>query len=330
MSLLLDAHSMTVWQACRRRYELETGYRPVRWRPKSRFDALLRRAIFLLSSGADHATLASDAKTTFLQSAANPGLDLPSGANPYLLARSWCGMFDTVLAAIARTPLLVMKELPPLHLSTWLDWQPRAWADESGQLHRWLTVDSWDEDQLSRELHGWRTIGDIAATGQPMQIHVIEIGRATKEGRSSPWSRAWRHPSIASLRYRFRKDTGGELAGSWTPIYYNENEHDAEEWVGRLIDEGEFTRNVHHLLVQAGTERQNAEVVRQVMLEALEIREIAEEARLWHTLPMSRAACDGWIPCPFQPVCYSPEVIAPDSLPLFQLRARGTMTVKEA
>ena len=328
MTLSLDAHSLTTWQSCRRRYSLESSWRVVRYRPKLLFDMLLRRAIFRLSNGGDAATLAADAKATFLQSAADPGLDLAPGADPYRLAKSWCGMFDTLLATIAKTPLLVVRDLAPIRLSSTLEWQPRSWSDESGQLHRWLTVDAWDEDQAARELHSWRTIGDIAATRAPLMLHVIEIGRATKDGRSCPWSRAWSHPGLKSLAYRFRKPTGGELSAGWLPYHYSDVRDDPYEWASRLVEDGEWSRVTHHLLLNAPTDAQCAATMRDVMLESLDIRELAAEDRLWHTLPMSRGACDLYAPCPYQPVCYSPDIVPLESLGLYQARSDSTITVK--
>jgi hypothetical protein len=325
----LDAPSLTVWQTCRRRYLLDAQYRVLRWRPKQLFDALLRRAIFALSNGEDAAQLASDAKSQFLSTAANPGLDLPSGTNPYLIAKSWCGMFDTVLRVLAKTPLLTVRELPPVTLNSWLTWTPRAWADDSGQLHRWLTIDAWDEDALSREMHSWRTVGDIAATRSPMQLHVIEIGRATDKGRSTPWVRAWQHPGLRSLHYQFRKPTGGELSSGWLAYHYNDTRDDPDEWAAQMIKEGEAERSMHHLAVNAPDETRCAEVMREVMMEGLEIRELVEEDRLWHTVPMARGACDSFVPCPFQYACYAETVIAPESLGLFQRRESSTVTVKE-
>jgi len=328
MTISLDAHSLSAWQSCRRRYALESEWRAVRYRPKLLFDMLLRRAIFLLSSAkGDAATLAADAKATFLQSAANPGLDLAPGVDPYRLAKSWCGMFDTLLATIAKTPLLVVRELAPVRLSSSLEWTPCSWSDESQQLHRWVTVDSWDEDQAARELHSWRTIGDIAATRLPLMLHVIEIGRATKDGRSTPWSRAWQHPTIHNFAYRFRKPTGGELGSGWLPYHYNDMRDDADEWATRLLDDGEWQRITHHLLLNAPTDAQCAATMRDVMLESLDIRGLVDEDRLWHTLPMSRGACDGFVPCPWQPLCYSPEIVPLESLGLYQRRDNATVKV---
>src|SRR5271165_259581 len=136
MMLTLDAHSMTVWQSCRRRYELESTYRPILWRPKPLFDALLRRAVFALSNGADLAETAADACEQFLSTAANPGLDLTPGANPYTIARSWSGMLGVVLRVLAAGTLYKVAESPAVMLSSVLAWQPRAWADDSGMLHR--------------------------------------------------------------------------------------------------------------------------------------------------------------------------------------------------
>ena len=325
--MILDPHTLTVWQACKRRSALEASWRPIKWRAKSLFDALLCRAIFSLSNAGDPATLAADAKAQFLSTAANPGLDLPPGANPYVIARTWCGMFDTILAAIAKTTLLVVRELPPVGLSSDVTWQPRSWQDESGQLHRWLTVDAWDDGQMSREMHSWKTIGDIAAMRAPIMLHVIEIGRATKDGRSAPWSRAWQHPGLRSMHYRFRKPTGGQLSAGWLPYYYSDVRDDAVEWAESMIREGELARITHHLAVQSPTAEQAGAVIRDVLAES---RDIVRQGTVpWQDIPMSRAACDGFVPCPFEYLCYAEPGVRPESLGLYQRRSQDTLSVKE-
>jgi hypothetical protein len=325
--MILDAHAMTTWQSCRRRHALERDWRPLRQRPSVLFAMLLRRAVFALSNGGDHATLAAEAKATFLQSAANPGLDLPRGANPYAIARAWCAMYDTLLASIAKASLLTVREVAPVALSPSVSWQPRAWQDESGQLHRWLTIDDWDEDAFSREMHSWRTIGDIAATRQGMMLHVVEVGRAAKDGRSSPWSRAWRHPSLRSLAYRFRKPTGGPLSSGWLPYHYNDTRDDAAEWAARLVAEGEYERATHHLLVESPTDAQAEAVRRDILVESLAI---ARGERAWRDIPMARGACDAWTPCPFLNACYAPagEVVNLETLGLYERRESATLVAK--
>jgi hypothetical protein len=321
--MILDAHAMTTWQSCQRRHALEADWRVIRWRPSHLFANLLRRAIFSLSNAGDWESLAADAKASFLQTAANPGLDLPPGANPYTIARTWSGMFDTILASVAKTPLLTVRESPAIALSPSVTWQPRSWRDESGQLHRWLTIDDWDESAFAREMHSWRTIGDIAATRSPMMIHVIEIGRATAGGRSCPWSRAWRHPGLRTLPYRFRKPTGGELSSGWLPYHYNDTRDDAMEWAGRLVAEGEYERATHHLMMESPTDAQASAVVRDVLVESLAMRNSAE--RSWRDIPMSRGACDAWTPCPYLPACYGNDTSDLVTLGLFQRRGKDTL-----
>ena len=41
------------------------------------------------------------------------------------------------------------------------------------------------------------------------------------------------------------------------------------------------------------------------------------------TLPMVRGACDGIVPCPWQPVCYHEGVTDPATLPLYERRECG-------
>src|SRR5258705_7349655 len=153
--LILDAPTITDWQSCKRKYLLHKEWRPVKWRAHSLFDACLRQAIFAISNGKDAITMASDARAAFLLAAANPGLEVPQGSQPYTIAKDWCTMLETILRAVSRLTLLTLHEPAYVPLDQITVWQPLAWADDTGQLHRWITVDRWDEDTLYREMHGW-------------------------------------------------------------------------------------------------------------------------------------------------------------------------------
>jgi len=320
MTFTLDARALTDWQTCRRRYLLNTDYRPVRWRAKSLFDACLRRAIVQLSTGRDPAEAATEARAEFMQAASNPGLDIV-GVSPYAVAKEWCVMFDTILRALGKTTILTMKEAPAARLNTQFEWRPLAFADDSGALHRWITVDAWTEDDLAREMHSWYVIGDMVALGVPMTLHVVIIGQERKGRRASPWARAYKNPAMPSLRYRFKRSESSEAA--WLVDMPGES---PDEWVERMYKEGAAQALVQHAEVMLPDARVCTDTVGQMLREGIAMRDATtdRESIPWSAWPMSRGACDLWVPCYFQACCY--PTTQPETLNLYQPRqARATV-----
>ena len=312
----LDATLLTTYQSCRRKFILNSQWRSLRWRPKALFDACLRRAIVQISSGADPVAMATEAKAAFMQTAAEPGLDVLG--NPFVIARDWCVMLDTILRAIGKLTLLCIKDVASVRLNSQFSWSPLAHQDDSGQLHRWITVDSWSDDDLMREMHSWYVTGDIALTRMPMMLHVIVIGRMYKGRRASPWARAWQHPGIPTLRLRFKHFE------NWKPVYLADRpgDEDADSWVEQLYKEGVVPSLMHHVMVNVPSVAVCIDTQQQVMLEASAMRDLLNDTSLasYRAVPMSRPACDGMVPCHFQPVCFNDKLVTIDSLGLYKER----------
>jgi hypothetical protein len=303
MVLQIDAHDLALLQLCPRQWLLDRSYRPLRWQPRRLANAILWQGVLAMAGGTPAEEAAAEARSQFLQSAANPGLDITT--DPFAAAREWCAMLDSLLRSIAREGVPSLQPLPPVRLTSQLEWQPLAQSD--GQtLHRWLMIDRWGEDDLSRELHSWKTLGDIATTRLPMTIHVLEIGRMWNGRRSSPWTRGWKHPTMPSLPMRFKGKTKNAFK-SWKPVYLAGGRVDADDWVEQLWTEGAAQELMKRIEVRAPSDAQAAQVVRDILMEASRMRVLEEERTHWSALPMSRGACDLWQACPFQSVCYSPE-----------------------
>jgi len=304
---ILDAVSIDLWQRCRRQALLSADWKPRKWRPKALFAAVLRQAIFTVSNGGDAAAAIQDGTTRFLQEGASPGLEIPHGSNPYQLAREWVTMLSTVVRAAAKLVLLMVKHAPPVMLSPTLTWQPLSWVDDAGQLHRWIVVDHWNEDARYRELHSWRTIGDIVMAEAPMMLHVVEIG-GVRDGRlHCSWTRAWTKPAIINGKTHFRSPKGEVLRG-WDPFYladHRNDDHDA--WVDQMMREGEVGRLMKHVTVNVPSQAVVDDTRLQMVFEGDALR-MATLTRLhdsWRMLPMARGACDTFVPCPYQSVCYA-------------------------
>lgn len=326
--MVIDGTSLTTFQSCSRRWLLDQRWRVLRWRPKSLFDSCLRAGIFAISNGADASAVIQESRTRYLEVAANPGLDVADGGDPWTIANDYCGMLSTVLTAISRTTLLTVSRVPSVRLTEELSWLPVSWADESGVLHRWITVDKFDDSVLCREAHGWRIFGDMAVCNAPLTLHIVEIGQQRGGRRQSPWVRAFKHPVIAG-RYKFqRKDgLGGHrpLSGAeWKPMWYADQPRpDPATWVD-MMDADAITPSLLYHPAIAQPSRESASQAR-IQIER-EGRRMLELSRLLGdaggmSLPMSRGACDGWVPCPFQQACYreQPAIGIPE-LGLYQLR----------
>jgi hypothetical protein len=231
-------------------------------------------------------------------------------------------MLDTILRSLAREGLPTdLTTPPPVRLNSMTEWAPMAHV--AGQtLHRWITIDHWGADDLSRELHSWRTLGDMVVTKLPMVIHVICIGQVRNGRRASAWARAWKHPTMPSLQMRFKGKQPGAFKG-WKPLYFADAHVDADAWVEQMWKEGAAQELVTHTSVKMPTPAQCAEVLRDILAESAEMKILIDESTPWSVLPMSRNACDGIAPCPFQQVCYGDNVTDINNLGLYRKREAG-------
>lgn len=250
-------------------------------------------------------------RTRFLDAAANPGLDLSEGVDPWIVANDYCGMLATVLTAIGRLTLLTLHRLSPIELEGSSTWSPFAWKDDSGVLHRWITVDGYDDGVLARECHGWKVFGDICVCDAPLTLHVVSIGQQRGGRRQSPWARAFKDPVIAG-RFKFqrgnRRSGHSPLQGDWRPLWYADQTHpDPEAWCD-VMDREEVTPSLlHHIPIAQPSEAVRRDTLDQIARLASQMSRLGSEHPRnsgGMELPMSRGACDGWVPCPWQQACF--------------------------
>jgi hypothetical protein len=341
---MLDANSLSVYQRCRRRWLIDRTWRPRRQHPKSAFDRLLRQGVLRLEAGEDATVVAQSLRTAFLKQAASPGLDFTRDA--YTEAMEWAGMLEVVIEAVSRSPLEVTRPSQPVALSADVSWLPLARVDDSGCLHRWLTVDALDSDRLAAELHSWQVFGDIAAADAPLTLHVVVIGSVRDSGgtrrRHSPWCRAWAHPVIVG-RLKMQRTGGRKLSGEqWKPVWRTDMpQMTAHAWVDLMAKEEALPGVIHHLSVAAVSPAHREQFVREMAQEAEAMRRllptatsrpagadildpVRASADFWQ-VPMSRPACDGWRPCPYQPVCYGPVAVPIESLGAYEPRPAAAL-----
>lgn len=300
--MILDAYQLTTYQSCRRRWILERSYLPAKWRVHSLFDNVLRRSMFRLSRNRPIQHVLSEAAAEFMSAAADPGLDA-YGIDTYTLARDHVGMLGTVLTALSQASIPVFHEPEPIALTDRVSWKPLAWADDSGQLHRLVTVSSWGQAEGTRQAHGWFVSGDMAALGVPMTLHAIVIGDVREGRRVSPWTRAWKCKTAPNIPYRFKKSKNSDA--EWTPYYAADFPVVGKfytQWVERMHKEGIVEEVIRHAIMKQLDDAACVKLRTEIVSEAERME--VDGWNGWEAMPMSRGACDGVVPCPLQQVCY--------------------------
>lgn len=332
-AFVIDAASLSAWQACRRRYLLNSSWHPKRWRPRSLLSACLRDAIYAVSNGADPVTAAKDARVRFMQTAADAGLDTEPGADPYRLAKDYCAVMDVVVRSVARLILLTVQPAPDLELEFDTRWRTLGWADDSGALHRWVFVDRVDTDRMLSETHSWYVAGDVMLARVPMTLHFIEIGQTRKGRFRSPWTQAYRLPALRNSDYHFRAKSGAALKGQWETKYLADDAYaDVDEWAERAWTEGAAVSWMQHVNVTVPDEEACAAATKMVRDEAREMRKAVEGqwSREWHQYAMARGVCDGpFLPCVFQNLCYAPQPVQIEKHSLYVRRSPAYDTLQE-
>jgi hypothetical protein len=305
------ASGLTDLQTCPRRFLLSREFHPRRWRPKLLLDACLRKAILDMSSGLTVEEASGDAMSRFLQTSANPGIDVLG--NPYYVAKEWSVLLGVLVHAMQRVGIPnKLSEGSTVDIGDQVPWKLTALMDDSGILHRYITLDRWTKQRVDRELHSWFVAGDIAASARKLVLHVIEIGSVRDGHRSSVWVRGWRHPKMFAHQLRFKKKMPtGDFSG-WLPVRLASMGRsmymDLSEWVDRIWKDQAGEELIHSLEIQVPSEKERTQVLRDMREEYRRGKSLSGS---WKDVPMSRAACDDLVPCPYKLVCYDgvdPEV----------------------
>jgi len=332
----LTARSLSDWQTCRRRALLSADYSVLRPRPKAVFDRLLREGVAAIGRGEDASAVAATLRADFLDAARSPGLDLCSGSNVYAIAKDWTTMLTTVLLSVARGSVAVTHAVQPVRLAPSLVWQPSSPADDSGELHRWITAADFSPDDLARELHGWTVFGDLAVLRVPLTLHVVLTGSVRNGRRYSPWTRIFRHPGLPHMNPHFVAKSGAPLR-QWKPEWLSDAAYpDYDAWVEQMHKEGVADSLIRVYRVNVPSDAVCATAVRQIIEESFALRVALENRgedaassavrRPWSAWPMSRGACDGIVPCPWQECCHAEGAVEPAATGLYELRTQSAMS----
>jgi hypothetical protein len=303
---LIDAAALTDFQRCRRRYLLARKWRPLRWAPKLLFDACLRQGILELGDGKPVKDVVIEATTRFMNTAAKPGLDV-QGVDPYQVSLDWTAMLETVLHTLARRSPIKLTPVKSKILADGVEWVFLAHADEHGELHRTVTVDRYDEDRVTQEMHGWYVFGDMCVARKPMHLHFIEIGQMRDGRRHSPWVRAWQHEYI-NHRIKFQRKGNKALQGTaWKPVHLADSTtYDATMWVDAMAEEQMADTLIHDADVMLPSSDHVLDTLRQIKVEAGQMEQWERSIGNPRVVPMARHSCDRPLPCPFLPYCFAP------------------------
>lgn len=301
--LTLNAHVLTQFQKCKRIYGISLTHRLTKWHPKALLSACLRRAIFGLSSGLPVNTVSDIAVQYFLSASKEPGLDLPVGLDTYTLAMDYCAIIRNVLEHLSRVTLLKLFDTPPVKLSEDVQWSFLSHADESGVRHIWIFPDYIPKD-VTEEIHGWDVFGDIAASKNPMTLHMVAIGDRNKSHQDSPWCRTYAHPHVANV-FRFNKRSGSKLEGDWKPVYFGDNRKNKScDWVDWMEKDETIDSLVKHIKIGEVSKEHRERFKSQVLYEAAHM--LTMKGIDPQDLPMSREVCDKPSICRHQEYCYGP------------------------
>jgi hypothetical protein len=308
--MILDATKLSHFQLCARRAAIELTHRAHRWRPKILFESFLREGIMLLSSPQppDLNFMVKDLRARFLGQCANPGLDLPPGSNPFIIAKDWAMTLEMVLRVASRLTLLTLAPSETFPLSDSVSWRLMAPRDDSGTLHRWLATDRWDQDEFSRQAHSWYVFGDMAVARAPMQLHVVEVGQIRSSRRESCWTRGYKHRYAPNLPMRFKRPDG-QAGKDCVTMYLADLQNDAEKWAEGIMKDGLAEKHIHHVSLECPSDDICDDTVRQILAEGKRFNALEASVRsgvsAWSNVPMTRTACDGLVPCIWQDACFT-------------------------
>lgn len=312
----LDAPIIESWERCRRQWAFSQDWELVRVTPMGTLYRALQNA--LTRPEPDPAA----AKAFVMTEAGERGV-WTEVRDPYATMVHYAHLAE-VLARVLRQPNSEPLKLhSPMKIGDH-EWQPASYVMDGGiRLMRVVLADHWDDARQLAEIHSWRTVGDICATGLPMTLRVLVIGSQRDGRRHSFWSKGQRHPVNKQLRFARKHGKADGLSASWETVWREDCDISAQTWLEQMARDGIWKELAFDRKVAAPSKLQRERVLD-------DIRRIAEEMDVIHPsghmiypgkpwlYPMTRSACDDPIrgSCPFQCCCYSPgeaEVLPGDT-----------------
>lgn len=308
---MTSATQLRILQFCARRAVIERHWRVRKQRPRALFNTCLEQMVLSISRGEDPQRAGLTAYTNFVTAAREPGLDVPHGTTVYDLAMDFACALRVVAEILKRMVLLPLKLAAPVNFimadDSGYTWMPESFEDESGALHWWHAIESYDMDTLTRYGHSW-IWGDMAACRAPLTLHLVEIGYVRHGHLHGDLTRIYQHPTVA--KYQFQKKDGKELTLGWKVKWLQDlgpKIMPESRWCDLLRDN--HVEPIHHVTLKQPEEWQYDEFVNEVVAESDRLAQLPE---YWRDVPKWRNSCDRG--CPHQPLCYGPKGATPENV----------------
>ena len=175
-------------------------------------------------------------------------------------------------------------------------WESGAFLSASGtRLRRILLVDHWNEARELAESHSWRSFGECAAYGMPMDQTIVVLGQNRSGRRHGAFSKAWTHP--VSKQIRFRKRDGSGFDGNWTPIYREDWEGSREGWLDAMTQDSVLGDSVLSVELLPPDEAPTIRLLAERGLTRLREATALPDPHL--------SQCDGISPCAYRDACWT-------------------------
>ncbi len=180
-------------------------------------------------------------------------------------------------------------------------WRSSALLDPSGtHLRRLALVSSWNNDRQLSETRGWQALGEVCVYSLPMQLVIAVIGSSRNGKRSSPWTRAFRHPVNKGIRFRRKGNPKEGFKSSWQEIWREDySDISTDSWYSQMIKDGIIQDYLFKLDIQIPEREARKKIV------DLAERQLENLYRMKELPPQQFSTCDWPIPCLFRNNCHS-------------------------
>jgi hypothetical protein len=319
--VILDASAFEHWDRCRRLGIWSQSWVPARVTPLGAvYDALHK----VMAMEANAYTGPGMARELVMQAAGERGVETDR-QDPYAVMVHHAHLAE-VLARVLRKPA-DGPWVRPKSLELWnmdVDWQPQAYLMAGGmRLLRFVLVDHWDDDRQMAELHGWRTIGDVCATGLPMTLRILVIGQSHSGLRHGHWTRARQHPRSKLLRFARKHSKADGFAESWLKVWREDTRIGPDAWIEQMARDEVLREAAFDRQVSVPGEYARGKVLDDIQRIGAEMQGVQEGTG--PLFPMNRSACDSPMhgPCRYQNCCYALTEMTPGETGMFERKAKG-------
>lgn len=282
----ITTEDLATWDECPRK-QLFSLYEPPRLSIATVLNESLRVGLLAGSP--------IDARNHLMSRAASPGLAITAD-DIYSAACHHAALIEIIVAYLL-TGEGAWLPAPTATLGNHT-YQPLSYLMPDHRLRRIVLASRWDKQRELEELHSWRTVGDVAATGRPMLINAITIGQATKGFRWTVWTRGFSHRTSKTIRVRRLKEDA-EFDSAWRRISRESSSKSVNDWLGFMQSDNAFEGVVNSARVDNVAESTKGELPRT-------LDKVAEG----EDLPR-RSQCFKLSPCPFAKLCYASPPTSP-------------------